>query len=238
MNQTKKTILLAVLFAGILAGATVSYNYLSAGYTPPSDAVVLHTPETSPKDNNPSDSDPAETEEPASTETTAEIDTSAKTDAPAPETEAEETESPFTPAPDFTVRTRDGKEVRLSDYVGKPVIINFWATWSRPCKSELPAFNEAYQTYGDAVHFLMVNLTDGVQDTVEKVTAFVDNGGYTFPLLFDTESEGAMTYGAYSIPLTVFVDAKGNLLGGHRGAMSGQTLEEYISILLTYYAEP
>lgn len=242
MNQTKKTILLAALFAAILAGATVSYQYLSGKYTPPSDAVVLPTPDGSGADgstvddsavnetkataetNTPNESSPAETV-PSETQNTAE------------ET-AEETAPPLQPAPDFTVQNMAGETVRLTDYVGKPVIINFWATWCGPCKSELSAFNEAYLTHGEDVHFLMVNLTDGTRETVDKVTEFAANGGYSFPVLFDTESSGAAAYGVYSIPLTVFVDAKGNLLGGHTGAMSHAALEEYINILLTYYSEP
>ncbi len=234
MNQTKKTILLAVLFAGILAGATVSYKYLSSEYTPPSDAIVLPAPGTS-GDGVLSETASGEFDSPKET---AEPSTEAPAESTAETEAAAETDPPLTPAPDFTVQNGEGESVNLSDYVGKPVIINFWATWCGPCKSELPAFDEAYRTYGENVHFLMINLTDGTRETVEKVTEFVKNGGYSFPVLFDTKSEGAMTYGVYSIPLTVFVDAKGNLLGGHTGAMSHAALEQYIDILLTYYAEP
>ena len=246
MNQTKKTILLAALFAAILAGATVSYQYLSGKYTPPSEAVVLPTPNNAgdgvpakPESTEPSLLEEHETEVPsAETSTEASTDPSTDPSTDTVEETAAETDPPFTPAPDFTVQNEEGESVSLSDYVGKPVIINFWATWCGPCKSELPAFDAAYREYGEDVHFLMVNLTDGTQETVDKVKKFVENGGYSFPVLFDTESDGAMTYGVYSIPLTVFVDARGNLLGGHPGAMSAQTLEEYVDILLTYYANP
>jgi len=236
MNQTKKTILLAALFALILVGAAVSYKYLSKDYTPPSGAVVLPTPDQNKVETKANETAaPVESVSETTSETaseTSDMDETASESAPA------ETEPPLTPAPDFTVQNTNGDWVKLSDYVGKPVIINFWATWCGPCKSELPAFDEAYKTHGEDVHFLMVNLTDGTKETVDKVNAFVDQNGYSFPLLFDTEASGAMTYGVYSIPLTVFVDAKGNLLGGHTGAMNSATLEQYVDILLTYYAEP
>ena len=209
MNQTKKTILLAAILALVLAGATVSYQYLSAKYTPPSDAVVLPSPE-----QNKEETENKETAAPA--ESTLETVEPSETDS---ET-ADETDPPLEPAPDFTMENVAGEKVNLSDCIGKPVIINFWATWCSPCKSELPAFNTAYQNHGDDIHFLMVNLTDGVDETVEKVKKFVANNNYTFPLYFDTEANGAMTYSVYSIPLTIFIDAKGNLLGGHRGNCS------------------
>lgn len=224
MNQTKKTVLLAAVLILILAGAVGFYRYLSKDYTPPSGAIVLPNPDGA--------TDETEAESDNSSETTSE--SSAET---AAETSAE-TAPPLRTAPDFAVQNTAGETVRLSDYIGKPVIINFWATWCGSCKSELPAFDAAYQAHGEDVHFLMVNLTDGVEETVDKVNTFIADNGYTFPLLFDTEMEGTMTYGVYSIPLTVFVDAKGNLLGGHPGAMNSETLEQYVDILLTYYAEP
>lgn len=232
MTQTKKTILLAAVLALVLAGAAISYKYLSSKYTPPTNGIVLPTtetdaaPNTSEKPSAPADTAETHKQHETSTETIPE------------ETIPAETAPPLEPAPDITVTNGSGESVSLSDYIGKPVIINFWATWCGPCKSELPAFDEAYQTYGGDVHFLMVNLADSPKESVANVTAFLTDNGYTFPVLFDTGRQGAMTYGVYSIPLTVFVDAKGNLLGGHPGAMNYATLEEYIRILLTYYAEP
>ena len=95
-----------------------------------------------------------------------------------------------TPAPDFTVLDYDGKEVKLSAFKGKPVVLNFWASWCGPCKSEMPDFNEIYQEYKDQICFMMVNLTDGTQETMEKAKAYVDGQGYSFPVYFDTKSEG------------------------------------------------
>lgn len=85
-----------------------------------------------------------------------------------PETAPPETEDPNkNTAPDFPVLDADGNIVRLSDMFGKPVVINFWATWCPPCKRELPDFDRLCREYGDRVVFMMVNLTDGRRDTVD-----------------------------------------------------------------------
>ncbi|MDR0889799.1 MAG: TlpA family protein disulfide reductase [Oscillospiraceae bacterium] len=136
------------------------------------------------------------------------------------------------PAADFTVVDADGNSVKLSDFFGKPIIINFWASWCGPCLSELPAFDLAYQSYGDEIVFLMVNLTDGYSETVSGVTAFVQENGYSFPVYFDTQYEGAESYNVSSIPLTVLIDKDGNLYQSHLGAMREETLRTYIGNLL------
>ena len=135
-------------------------------------------------------------------------------------------------APDFIVYDIDGKEVKLSDQLGKPVVVNFWASWCGPCKSELGDFDEAAAEYGDDVVFMMVNLTDGSRDTVDGVKDFVEKEGYSFPLYFDTEYSASKAYGVRSIPSTAFVDAEGNFVAGYTGAMSKSTLEEYIAVLI------
>ena len=91
-------------------------------------------------------------------------------------------------APDMTVYDRDGKEVHLSDYIGKPIVLNFWASWCGPCQMEMPDFNEKYQELGEEVQFLMINMTDGSRETVEKASAFIEEQGYGFPVFYDTKS--------------------------------------------------
>ena len=139
-----------------------------------------------------------------------------------------------TTAPDFTVLDMDGNEVNLSDYFGKPIIINFWATWCGPCKSELPAFDNMYAKYGDDVEFIMLNLTDGSRDTVDKVKQFVSDNSYSFPVYFDTTLEASNTYGAYSIPTTYLIDDEGIPVHSQMGAMSEEQLEQLINALLEY----
>ena len=135
-------------------------------------------------------------------------------------------------APDFIVLDREGEEVSLSDFIGKPVILNFWASWCGPCKSEMPEFEAAYQKYREEIQFMMVNLTDGSRETVETAAEYIAGEGYTFPVFFDTESDAAITYGATSIPVTYFVDAEGHLVAYGSGALSGEILQSGMEMIL------
>lgn len=131
-------------------------------------------------------------------------------------------------APDFTVTDMDGNKVKLSDYFGKPIVINFWATWCGPCKSELPAFNKLYGENKNDVVFLMVNLTDGYRDTVKSVNKFVADNNYSFPVYFDTEYSASDAFGVSGIPMTVFIDKSGALYDSHVGMISESALEDYL----------
>lgn len=141
------------------------------------------------------------------------------------------TQPPSVPAPDFTVYDADGNTVKLSSYFGKPIILNFWASWCGPCKMEMPDFNEKSQELEGNVQFLMINMTDGARETVETASAFIEEQGYTFPVFFDTTSEAAYVYGAYSLPTTFFIDADGNAVAQATGAISGDTLQRGIDLI-------
>jgi len=134
--------------------------------------------------------------------------------------------------PDFKVLDIEGNTVKLSDFFGRPIILNFWATWCPPCKAELPDFNTAAAAHGDEVVFLMVNLTDGVRDTVNTVKEFVAANEYTFPVYFDTEYSAANAYRVSSIPTTYFINAEGAIIHSKVGIVSEDELSEMIRKLM------
>lgn len=143
-----------------------------------------------------------------------------------------DSESQDMSAPDFTVYDKDGNPVKLSDFTGKPVILNFWASWCGPCKNEMPDFDEAYKEYGDEIHFLMVNQTDGQQETVASASAFIEDAGYSFPVYFDSDLHAASVYGISAIPMTFFIDADGNMAAYAQGMISAEGLAQGISMIL------
>lgn len=142
----------------------------------------------------------------------------------------ESEEETGTAAPDFTVLDENGEAVSLSDYAGKPIVLNFWASWCYYCKVEMPDFDEAYQNHPE-IQFMMVNVTDGSQETMESAQNFLAEAGYEFPVFFDTELDAAMTYGATGLPMTVFIDAEGNLVTYARGMLKAEQLEQGIGMI-------
>ena len=135
-------------------------------------------------------------------------------------------------APDFSMFDIDGNEIKLSDFRGKPVILNFWASWCGPCKAEMPDFEEAYKTYGEDIQFLMVNLTDGTSETVESALGYIWSQEYTFPVYYDISVEGAMKYNVRAIPVTFFIDAEGAMKAFNEGMITADVLEDNIAALL------
>ena len=149
----------------------------------------------------------------------------------------EEGENEYDPAPDFTVYDADGKPVKLSDMKGKPVVLNFWASWCPPCKAEMPDFDAVCKEYEGKVTFMMVNLTDGERETVESARNFIHMMEYSFPVYYDTDMEASNTYGIQSIPTTFFIDADGVLVAYGSGALSENELRRGISMLYTEISE-
>ncbi|MBQ8662604.1 MAG: TlpA family protein disulfide reductase [Eubacterium sp.] len=144
---------------------------------------------------------------------------------------ATENDAAASETPDFTVIDKDGNTVRLSDFQGKPVILNFWASWCGPCRAEMPDFDEMYAQYGDEIHFVMVNATDGSRETVDSAQAFIEDAGYSFPVYFDTTQEASMTFGAYSLPTTYFIDAAGQPIAYATGTISKDIMLQGIDMI-------
>jgi thiol-disulfide isomerase/thioredoxin len=137
-------------------------------------------------------------------------------------------------AKDFTVYDENLKEVKLSDYIGKPVVLNFWASWCGPCQSEMPGFNEMSKKYSkDNIAILMINLTDGDRETTSTAKKYIDQNKYDMKVLYDSKLDAAQKYSINSIPRTIFIDKEGNIFKDTQaGVISEEELEKQIKLLL------
>ena len=205
-----------------MIGTSVLYNSLSKNYKP--DALNLN-------ETTEENSVPAATESPSS-DTSEEDNSSKEPDSQDNTSDTTSSEEPeLTLAPDFTVYDLEGNEVHLTDFFGKPIIVNFWASWCGPCKMEMPDFDSAYAAYKDDIVFLMVNMTDGSRETVEVASEFIANSGYSFPVYYDTEYSAAITYSVASLPTSYFLNEKGELVAHAKGAIDASTLQKGIDMI-------
>ncbi len=132
-------------------------------------------------------------------------------------------------APDFTLKTLDGETVSLSDFRGKVVMVNFWASWCPPCVAELPTIYQFYQTHqADGFVVLAVN----AQENPDTVSGFISRQGYTFPVLLDPDSVAADEYGIRALPTSFFLNKNGEIQYVHRGEIDTDTLKKVVEPLL------
>lgn len=131
-------------------------------------------------------------------------------------------------APPFELPDVNGEIVRLSDFAGRPVILNFWATWCAPCRVEMPALQEAQADYGDDGP---VVLTINQEESAERVNEFFDEIGLTLPALLDADAEVGRAYSAIFLPTTVIVGPDGVVAAVHRGIISRAELDGYLDQL-------
>lgn len=133
---------------------------------------------------------------------------------------------------DFTVKDLDGNDVKLSDFKGKAVVLNFWASWCGPCKEEMPLLQEYYDTYKEQdVVFMMVNVTDGMRETKDKVTKYLDENPYTFPIYLDDKGAVYQSFGAQYIPVTIFIDKEGYATAAYQTMMNKTILDKELAVL-------
>lgn len=158
-----------------------------------------------------------------------ESDTEAETETER-ETEAETSEYL---APDFTVYDENGNAVNLSDFFGKPIVLNFWASWCYYCKMEMPDFDEVAKRNPD-VQFLMVNATGTEGETVDTAKKYIEKNGYDFDVYFDINQDALYTYGISSFPTTLFIASNGDLYTYYSGAMDADFLERVIEKVKEY----
>ena len=137
-------------------------------------------------------------------------------------------------APDFTLTDWDGNTLRFSEIIadGKPVVLNFWASWCPVCRNETPGFDRVYRDRGGEIKFVMLNLTDGVRETVQTGQRYIEEGGFALPVYFDTRQEGLIAYGIRFIPVTLFIDREGYVVTSMSGALSEETLRTIVDFLL------
>ena len=135
-------------------------------------------------------------------------------------------------APDFTLDTLQGEQVKLSSLRGKVIVVNFWTTWCPPCRAETPALERSYEAYKDSdVVILGANLTD--QDSLKEVESFVQEFGLTYPILLDRDGAVGLLYQLSGLPTTFFINREGVIrtvvIGG---PMSETSIRSKIEALL------
>lgn len=132
------------------------------------------------------------------------------------------------PPEDMTLTMLDGSTGSLADYRGRPLVVNFFASWCAPCLAEMPGFEQVHQDLGDQVAFLGVNLQDRVADG-QRV---VDQTGVTYDIARDPDGALFQHFGAAAMPTTVFVDAQGRVIDVHSGEITARALADQIESVL------
>ena len=122
------------------------------------------------------------------------------------------------PAPDFALKSSSGENLRLSEYRGDVVMINFWATWCGPCRQEMPLLDELYSRY-ERVGFNLLGVN--IDDDSSRAMAMINELGVSFPVLFDSRKEVSKMYNVDAMPVTVIVDREGNVRHVHQGYKPG-----------------
>ena len=148
------------------------------------------------------------------------------------------TGSTLPPAIDFELKDQYGNTHRLSDYKGKTVFLNFWATWCPPCKAEMPDIQKLYETYDQEGEVALIVLGVAApgqwqEQDEEGVKAFLEDKGYTYPVLMDSSGNTFLQYGVSSYPTTFMIDRDGNVFGYVPGMLSFDMMESIVQQTMT-----
>jgi len=129
-------------------------------------------------------------------------------------------------APEFTLLDLDGNEVRLSEFRGKAVFINFWATWCPPCRAEMPDIESLYQEHKDKG---LVVIGVDIGESEATVRRFVQQGGYSWTFVLDSDGSVAANYNIRAIPTSFFIDREGLIQAVNIGAMTKRDMEAMLA---------
>lgn len=133
-------------------------------------------------------------------------------------------------APDFTLKTINGEQVRLSDLRGKKVFLNFWASWCAPCKNEMPALQALSRQYEDKIAIYGVNMLS--DDNIESAERFMLENSLTFPSLLDEKGEVKKAYRVVGLPVSVTIDEQGRIVDLHKGELKPADMQSLFTRLL------
>lgn len=211
-KDNKRLIAIIVGIIVLIVVATIGYNFLSEKYGKGQEIMVSDNQQEEQPEKSPQSQEDT-TEEPAKEKKTR------------------------LEAPNITVFNDAGEEVQLKDLVGKPMVLNFWASWCGPCRMEMPEFQQVYEERGEEVEFVMINLTDGDRETVEGAKAYLEKEGLSLPVYYDLNQEGAINYRVMAVPTTYFVNAEGDMVGYIQSAIDKDTLIEGIELAINEVGE-
>ena len=151
--------------------------------------------------------------------------------------ESESADADAIPAPDFTLIDQFGNQHTLSDYQGKTVFLNFWATWCGPCRSEMPEIQQLYEDYGsnegDLIVLGVAAPNVGQEGSEEDIAAFLEENGYTFPVVMDYFGAFSNQYGIRAYPTTFMIDEDGNVFGYVESALTKEMMESIVEQTMT-----
>ena len=206
-RNTTLTIVIAVIAVGLIIAAALLYPRLSKQVRPDPDAGLVQTT--------------AGTESQMTDQATDDQTTAGQTDQTNQPDQTDQTDAPDYSAPEITLTNNLGQTHSLSDFAGKTVVLNFWASWCPPCREEMPDFETVYKETGansEEVIFMMINGTFG-QETKADADSYYAENGFTFPYYYDSEAEAANTYTVSAFPTTIIVTSEGELFSIQPGML-------------------